>query len=304
LNPVDGALRLALVGPDQNGSPGSSPATIVAGLVGRGIQESRTPLMHEAEGARLGLAYSYRLFDFDRLGLDDDRLPDVLAAAAEAGIAGVNVTHPFKRSAVACLDDLSPDAAAIGAVNTIVFRNGKATGHNTDRWGFEVSFAKGMAGVNLDRVLLAGAGGGGMAVAHALLGLGTSTLEIFDPNLDRAAALAANLASAFGAGRARATSDLPRSVSVADGLVNASPIGMEKYPGSPVPAGLLRRELWVADIVYFPAETELLGKARSVGCRTLDGSGMAIFQAVKAFELITDVTPDANEMARHFAGRE
>jgi shikimate dehydrogenase len=82
--------------------------------------------------------------------------------------------------------------------------------------------------------------------------------------------------------------------------VNATPVGMAKYPGTPVDAAWLRPDLWVADIIYFPAETELLSAAAAAGCDTLTGEGMAIFQAVRAFQLITGATPDSGEMARHF----
>jgi shikimate dehydrogenase len=125
-------------------------------------------------------------------------------------------------------------------------------------------------------------------------------LEIFDLDRSKAARLAGSLADAVGEGRARIAEDLQGALSEADGLVNATPVGMAKYPGMPVPAAWLRRDLWVADIVYFPRETELLRAARTAGCRTLAGTGMAVFQAVKAFELITGKAPDAKAMARHF----
>ena len=86
----------------------------------------------------------------------------------------------------------------------------------------------------------------------------------------------------------------------ADGLVNTTPMGMAKLPGMPVPAALLRAQLWVAEVVYFPLETELLRTARALGCRTLDGGNMAVFQAVKAFELFSGEVPDAQRMLAHF----
>jgi shikimate dehydrogenase len=85
-----------------------------------------------------------------------------------------------------------------------------------------------------------------------------------------------------------------------DGVVNTTPLGMAKYPGMPVPANLLRPDLWVADIVYFPLETELLHQARVRGCRTMSGGGMAVFQAVGAFRLFTELEADAERMLRHF----
>lgn len=273
---------------------------IVAGLIGRGILASRTPRMHEAEGARLGLRYTYKLIDFDCLGLDNQALPDIIAAAGRHGFSGLNVTHPFKESVIAFLDGLSPDAAAIGAVNTVVLREGTCVGHNTDCWGFAESFRRGMSGARLDHVVLIGAGGAGMALARALLDLGVTRLTIFDLDRAKAAALTAGLANTFGAMRVEETDDLAASVAKAKGLINATPMGMAKYPGMPIAREWLRPDLWVADIVYFPVDTELLREARAVGCRTLPGTGMAIFQAVKAFELITGVKPDAEHFARHF----
>jgi shikimate dehydrogenase len=272
-----------------------------AALVGRAIRESRTPRMHEGEGARLRLQYAYGLFDFDRFGLADDALSDLIDAARRHGFAGLNVTHPFKQRIVPCLDALSPEAATIGAVNTVVFRDGRAVGHNTDCWGFAESFRRDMQGAALDRVLLIGAGGAGMAVGRALVELGAAQVLVFDSDAPKAAALAHSLSRQFGTDRrATVATDLAAAMRSADGLVNATPVGMAKYPGMPVPRSELRPDLWVADIVYFPADTDLLRAAAAAGSRTLPGRGMALFQAVKAFELFTGLTPDPIEMSCHF----
>ena len=130
---------------------------------------------------------------------------------------------------------------------------------------------------------------------------GVGRLTISDTETARAEALAAALGAHFGAGRAVACTDLPAAVAAADGLVNCTPVGMAKLPGTPLPVALLRPALWVAEIVYFPLETELLRAARAIGCRTLDGGGMAVFQAVGAFRLFTGIVPDAERMVRHFA---
>ena len=103
-----------------------------------------------------------------------------------------------------------------------------------------------------------------------------------------------------GFGNGCAGSDLAAAVAEADGLIHCTPTGMAKLPGMPLPAELLHPALWVAEIVYFPLETELLRVARSLGCQTLDGGGMAVFQAVRAFQLITGLEPDAERMRRHF----
>ncbi len=256
--------------------------------------------MHMLEGARLGIDYSYTLVDFDHAQLPPTAVGTVVQLAREYGLAGLNVTHPFKQSIIAELDELSSEAADIGAVNTVVFRAGKAVGYNTDCWGFAESFRRGMQGVSLGAVLLLGAGGAGKAVARALVDLGADRIDVFDLDSAKAGALAASIVSGACPARASAVHDLAEAAVQADGVVNASPVGMAKYPGSPLPVHLLRRELWVADIVYIPAETELLRSALALGSRTLPGQGMAIFQAVKAFELITGCKPDAAEMSRHF----
>jgi shikimate dehydrogenase len=272
---------------------------VLVGLIGRGIASSRSPQMHEREGERLGLSMSYVLIDFDRHNLSDDALRDVLSAAEELGFAGVNVTHPFKQVVIGALSDLAPEAAAIGAVNTVVFAAGRRVGHNTDCWGFAEGFRTGLAEARLDKVVQFGAGGGGAAVAYALLELGTELLDIYDRDDGRAVALAERLSERFGR-TVVAVSDAEAAVRRASGVVNATPVGMAKYPGTPFDTAVLTSEHWVADIVYFPADTPLLQWARALGCRTLAGTGMAIFQAVKAFELFTGIEPDRNAMARHF----
>ncbi|KAA0969981.1 shikimate dehydrogenase [Pseudomonas sp. ANT_H12B] len=273
---------------------------VLAGLIGAGIQASRTPALHEHEGDAQGLRYLYRLIDLDQLKLDSSALPDLLMAAERMNFTGLNITFPCKQTIIPLLDELSPEARGIGAVNTVVLKDGKRIGHNTDCLGFAEGFRRGLKDVARARVVQMGAGGAGAAVAHALLSEGVQLLSIFDVEINRAQALANNLNQHFGFGRAVAGHDLASTLAEADGLVNATPMGMKKLPGLPVPVELLRAELWVAEIVYFPLETELLRNARALGCRTLDGGNMAVFQAVKAFELFSGVVPDAQRMLAHF----
>jgi len=278
----------------------SRSRVILAGLIGAGIQASRTPALHEHEGDAQGLRYLYQLIDLDQLRLDSTALPDLLQAAERMNYTGLNITFPCKQAVIPLLDELSPEARGIGAVNTVVLKDGKRVGHNTDCLGFAEGFRRGLTDAARERVVQMGAGGAGAAVAHALLSEGVRQLTIFDVDRERAESLANNLNQHFGPSRAQAGADLPRALAQADGLVNTTPMGMAKLPGSPVPAGLLRREMWVAEIVYFPLETELLRDARALGCRTLDGGNMAVFQAVKAFELFSGVVPDAQRMLEHF----
>jgi shikimate dehydrogenase len=286
--------------PSPSDDPSAWPA-VLCGLIGTGIGASRTPAMHEREGAAQRLRVIYKLIDLSVLGLGTEALEDLLVAAQRLGFAGLNITHPCKQAVLPLLDELSDDARALGAVNTVVLRDGKCVGHNTDWWGFAEGFRRGLPGVEMGRVVQLGAGGAGAAVSHAALTLGAGRLTVFDTEPARAAALAADLARRFGAGRAEAGRDLPAAMAEADGLINCTPIGMAKYPGTPLPVALLRPALWVSEIIYFPLETELLRAARALGCRTVDGGGMAVFQAVEAFRLFTGVMPDADRMLHHFA---
>lgn len=276
------------------------PFGILAGLIGAGIQASRTPALHEREGRAQGLNYLYRLIDLDQLKLDSSALEQLLTAAESMGYTGLNITFPCKQAILPLLDDLSPEARGIGAVNTVVLREGKRIGHNTDCLGFAEGFRRGLSDAPRRQVVQMGAGGAGAAVAHALLAEGVEQLTVFDVETARAQALVDNLNAHFSNAPARVGHDLASALNAADGLVNTTPVGMAKLPGMPVPKALLRSELWVAEIVYFPLETELLREARALGCRTLDGSNMAVFQAVKAFELFSGVQADAGRMLQHF----
>ncbi|MDO7903750.1 shikimate dehydrogenase [Pseudomonas sp. K1(2024)] len=274
---------------------------ILAGLVGRGIQASLTPALHQGEGDAQSLRYLYRLIDADQLGVDDSALPALVDGAQRSGFTGLNITFPFKQAIVPLLDELSEEARGIGAVNTVVFKDGKRIGHNTDCLGFAEGLRRGLPNVARRQVVQLGAGGAGSAVAHALLAEGVEQLTLFEVDAARGQALVENLAQRFGAGRALLGNDLAVALAAADGLVNTTPVGMSKLPGTPLPVHLLNERLWVAEIIYFPLETELLRHARALGCRTLDGGTMAVFQAVKAFELFSGRPADAARMQAHFA---
>ena len=278
---------------------GRNPSVLL-GLIGQDIQASRTPEMQMREAEAQGLRCVYRLIDLTALGLGIGALPDLLTGCERAGFDGLNITHPCKQAVLPHLHALSDDARALGAVNTVLFRDGRRFGHNTDWSGFAEPFRAKMTGASLDRVVQLGAGGAGAAVAHAALTLGVERLTLFDIDPARAAAVASNLSRHFGPGRAVPGSDRVAAMAEASGLINATPIGMTAHPGLPLDADLLRPDLWVAEVIYFPLETELLRRARALGCRTIDGGGMAVFQAVAAFRLFTGREPDVNRMIAAF----
>ena len=272
---------------------------LLAGLIGRGITLSRTPSMHMAEAEAQGMRGLYRILDAD---LNGRSLEELVQAAEVAGFDGLNITYPFKIEVIGLLDELSDNARGVNAVNTVVFRDGKRFGHNTDLWGFAESHKRGLADAAMDHVLLLGAGGAGGAVAHALALRGAKRLSVFDTDAARADALCAQVMAAHAGVEATHVTDLAALCAAAlpDGVVNATPMGMAKLPGTAIDTDLLVPSMWVADIVYFPLETELLRAARAKGCRVLPGSGMAVFQAVRAFELFTGRPADPDRMKATF----
>src|SRR5262245_42106523 len=167
----------------------------------------------------------------DVLGVGVDALPVLLADAKKKGLGGLNITHPCKQAVIPLLDELSADARALNAVNTVVIRNGRTAGHNTDWSGFAESFRRGLPGAKLERVVQLGAGGAGAAVAHAARKLGVKELTIFDLHKGRSEELAGKMGAKAGA-------DLAAAMARADGLIHCTPTGMAKHPGMPLDAAL------------------------------------------------------------------
>lgn len=293
-------MSTRIANPDSRAPPRDPRPAVLVGLIGKGIQRSKSPAMHEAEAAAQGFRCVYELIDLDERGVGINALPELLVEAETRGFAGVNITYPCKQAVIPLLHGLSDEARAIGAVNTVHFTGGKRIGSNTDAWGFAESFRRELGDAPVEALAQIGAGGAGAATGYAMLGLGAGTLKIFDVDFDRAASLVRSLAQHFPDRKILAVEEIADAVSEAQGIVHATPTGMASHRGSAVPASLLRANLWVADIVYFPLETELLRLARARGCRTLDGGGMATFQAAKAFEIFTGRAADGDRMRRHF----
>lgn len=272
-----------------------------AGLIGFGIQRSLTPAMHMREGAAHGLSYTYELIDLNELKKSPDELETLIAQAEARGFSGLNITYPCKQRVLPFLTEVSDDARRLGAVNTVVLKGGKRIGHNTDWSGFAEGLRRQLPDADLTSVVQIGAGGAGSATAFAVLQLGANKLTIFDIDADRSVELAGEMARHFPQAEVVAGRDLESAMAEASGLVHATPMGMDKHPGLPLPQELLNPPLWVADVVYFPLETALLQAARRRGCRVANGGGMAVFQAVGAFGLFTGLVPDAQRMLAHFA---
>ncbi|MCF4007494.1 shikimate dehydrogenase [Corynebacterium uropygiale] len=266
------------------------------GLIGNDIALSRTPRMHEAEGWAQGFPIIYRRIDT----LHTERsLEDLLSFARELGFQGLNITHPHKQAILPLLDEVDPRAQALGAVNTVVIREGRTYGHNTDVTGYGRSLPAGIAGREVVQI---GAGGAGNAVAYALVDAGVSRLFIADLDEARALALAENINRATGTDAVRgiALDGAEERIASAFGVVNATPMGMPAHPGTSFDTSCLSPRHWVSDVVYMPIETQLLREARELGCSTLDGTGMAVGQAVDAFRLFTGREADEARMREAF----
>jgi shikimate dehydrogenase len=273
---------------------------MLVGLIGATIGRSLSPALHEDAFAACGMTGHYHLMD----STEPKRgLRELLEAARTAGFAGVNVTFPFKEAVLELLDEVSPEAAEIGAVNTVVFDlGGRTTGHNTDRSGFRAAFGEafGTNAVRGEAVLQLGAGGAGRAVAFALMDLGAAPLRIYDRDIGRARGLVADLAERFSAGRCELLDSPQSRVASSAAIVNATPVGMWSHPGLPMSPQSIGAQHIVADVIYTPLETEFIKAAKAQGARTMGGGGMCVHQAVDAFCHFTGRTVDVARMKRAF----
>jgi len=267
----------------------------LTGLLGAPIAQSAAPAMHERAAEALDLRCHYQLIEVAGAGQDELRL--LLEGIRRLGFAGVNVTFPYKEAVADLLDELSPGAALIGAVNTVVVCDGRLIGHNTDTTGFTRAITHLVTATAHGPVALIGAGGVGKAIAFALAGLGVADLRIFDSEHAKAAKLAAQLDSHAKTSIADSVEDALRGVV---GVVNGSPVGMLPSRGTPVPDHLLHAGLWVADAVYSPLWTPLLTAAKAKGATVMTGRDLAIYQAADAFELFTGLAPSTTEMGIAF----
>lgn len=267
----------------------------LTGLIGAPIAQSASPAMHERAADALGVRCHYHLIEV--AGADQAGLRALLDGVKNVGFAGVNVTFPYKEAVVPLLDELSDSARAIGAVNTVVVRQGRLVGYNTDASGFERAVENLVTASPRGPVALIGAGGVGKAIAFALANLGVAELAIFDADQAKATQLAAQLR---GRVPARVAAGVEDALQRAVGVINATPVGMLPDRGSPIPEVLLHRDLWVADAVYTPLWTPLLLAAKARGCAIMTGRELAIHQAADAFELFTGLKPSIVEIGNAF----
>ena len=257
----------------------------VYGLVGNPVGHSLSPPMHEAGYEALDVDASYVTFE-----PAPDDIGDAIAGANALGIAGLNVTIPFKQDV---LELVEPDdlARRIGAVNTIDFSGDRPTGHNTDATGARRAFEHHDVDLAGTTAVVVGAGGAGRAISF-MLAEEAETVHVVNRTAATAHELAADVEAAGTAGTDSTLADchghgldaLPGLLAGADVLVNATSVGMDEPDDTPVPADSLHSSLVVMDAVYSPLETRLLREAGEAGATTIDGAWMLLFQGVDAFE--------------------
>jgi shikimate dehydrogenase len=272
---------------------GSPP--VLLGLIGSPINNSAAPFMHEAAAEAAGIRAQYRLIDVP--GADQAKLRALMEGVRLLGFSGVNVTFPYKEAVVPLLDSLTSTAAAIEAVNTVVVRDGKLIGHNTDATGFARAFSQVLGPPGDAPVVVIGAGGAGRAIAFALAEIGVRELRLVDTTARKAAALVERLRGRLSA---RVFADVAEALRGARGVINATPVGMLPDRGNPVPPALIHDTMWVADAVYTPLWTPLLQAARARGARVMTGRELCIHQAIDAFALFTGLEPSQERIASAF----
>ncbi len=251
-------------------------------LLGYPLAYSISPAMHNAAFRAINLDWQYELLETATQGL-----PNAIARLKEADCAGANVTIPHKQSVLQFLDDVSATARAIGAVNTIIHREGKLIGDNTDGIGFIASLRESHINPRNARVVILGAGGAARAVAFALAEAGAREIVLLNRTATRVIVLADHLHAQFP--KLRIVVNHREAIGQTNILVNATSVGMfPRVTETPMPKGqTLSPSTVVVDLVYNPLQTRFLWDAKREGAWTINGLGMLVHQGVASFKLWT-----------------
>ncbi len=267
--------------------------TKIVGLFGYPVEHTLSPYMHNAAFELLGLDYCYIPFN-----VHPDNLRTAAAAIKILNIGGVNITIPHKEAIIPYLDELDREAELIGAVNTILNKDGKLIGYNTDGKGFVKSLKEKSGIVPKGKsVIIIGAGGAARAIAFSLALEGAEKLLINDIVGEKAKELSCAVSTKTST-EAIYIKDLKEGIGEVDILINATPLGMRKEDPLPVLPELLSQGLFVYDIVYNPPETSLLKEAKKRGAKTLGGLGMLLHQGMLSFKIWTGKEPPIDVMRK------
>lgn len=260
------------------------------GLIGDNIKRSKSPLLHRLAGGLCGLEVTYEPLIPADMGMDFEA---VFAFCQNEGFAGINITYPYKEMVFSRLVIEDPRVRAIGACNTVLFREGGSLGLNTDYTGFMTAIRTALGGHKPGVVAMAGAGGVGKAAAFGIAELGASELRIFDMDTGKANALADALRASGTAMKVTVAASIDEAVERTDGLVNCTPLGMDGIPGTAIPRRLIPGRRWAFDAVYTPVDTQFLMDARAEGVTPISGYELFFNQGVDAFRAFTGREVDA-----------
>ncbi|MBI5136464.1 MAG: shikimate dehydrogenase [Nitrospirae bacterium] len=277
-------------------------ATTLVGIIGQPVVHSRSPQMHNAAFRALGLNWAYVPFP-----VEPAELGDAVAGLKALGVRGFNVTIPHKQAVMPLLDDISPAAVAIGAVNTVVIDGGRLVGHNTDGEGFLRSLTEAHRfRLERSRALILGAGGASRAVCDALARAGVPALRISNRSAGKAEELAATIRAHHPGCDAKALDwnplDHRAAINWAELIVNTTSVGLHVGDGSPLDTNGISPGHIVADLIYNPPQTPLLQKCAALRARTLNGLGMLLHQGAAAFALWTGKDAPVDVMRRALDG--
>lgn len=255
-------------------------------LIGRNIEHSLSPAIHNYLFDKYGLPLQYELLDLSR-----EEVVPTLRTMKRGGFRGANVTSPYKQSVLMELDGMSEEVETIGAVNTIVFEHGRGVGHNTDSYGFAWSLrGEPLIDGTFDAAVL-GTGGAAMAaVFHLLRSPGLTTLTMYSRDRNRAESVVRGWNDPRVRGRAVGEFE------AADLVIHATPVGMPGTPGQLLTVEQLSGVKLLYEMIYSPPETVLTEAARSAGARVMTGSQMLLGQAARAFYLWTGIEVEPHDL--------
>ncbi len=264
-----------------------SGQTKVAGIFGYPIGHTYSPKMHNAAFGQLGLDYIYLPFQ-----VAPDKLGQAVESIRALNMAGVNITVPHKQKVIPFLDELTEEAGLLGAVNTILHKDGRLIGYNTDGRGF-VSSLEADAGIDVcgKNILLIGAGGAAQALGISLATAGAGCISIANRTISKAKELADRLKRAYNGSDIHylglSGKHLSDVIGQADIIINCTSIGLKADDNPPISTDALHAGQLVCDLIYNPAKTKLLEQAQLKGASILNGLGMLIYQGAAAFEIWT-----------------
>lgn len=282
-----------------------SGTTTLLGLIGTPVGHSGSPAMYNYCFQKLGFDYAYMAFD-----IREDQLGHMMKCADLLNMRGMNVTMPLKQAIVSYMDKLTPAAKLIGACNTVVKEDETWIGHNTDGIGFVHNLRDNGVEICGKRLTLLGAGGAATAVAVQCALDGAKEISIFnikDTFFERAQVTARNIEEAVSGCKIHVYDlqdgdKLAEEIGKSDILANATRVGMApRLEAMPIPdLSVLRAELIVTDVIYNPKETRFLEEAKKIGCKTVGGTGMLVWQGAEAFHIYTGAEMPVEEVKALF----